>query len=242
MKREMRDSFVFDGVQLGPSTNFLELVREQLKDGSVWASGDSGPRQGVRRVLDAAEGTRAERSLISAVLELIGDEDVAVRTGAISLSWDYADRITADSLLKALVQHPTLYEGVKPVGVPETYMPDLAWGLIQAMNASPHPDQQVITRLRQAADDPVNGFRVLGGLAAHDATWLIEHASRLVSGQPTRARIIMANLKGARHREQFVRALSQEPAPFRKDLAAIVQEKVQSADERHRLSEILLQR
>ena len=188
------DSSGFEGVQLGPSTDYVELVREQLKSGSVWPSGDSGSHQGVRRAIDAVEGTPAERHLLDALLELLGDEDIDVRSGAIHLAWDYADKVDAETLLHALNEHPGLYEGVKPVDLPESYMPDLAWGLIQAMNANPKPDAQVIGRLRQAAEDPVNGFRVYGGLATHDPDWLIDHASGLVSHQPVRARIILGGV------------------------------------------------
>ena len=231
----------FDGVQLGPSTDYVELVREQLMSGSVWPSGDSGPHQGVRRVIDAAEGTSAQRHLLDAVLELLGDEDTAVRSGAVHLTWDYADKVNAAILLHALNEHPELYEGVKPVDLPESYMPDLAWGLIQAMNANPKPDAQVIARLRQAAEDPVNGFRVFGGLAAHDPDWLIEHATALVSREPVRARIILGNLKTPKRREQFVRVLTNEPASFRQELAGAVSDKVTNPAEREQLKSILLE-
>ena len=239
VKAGLPDSFSFDGVQLGPSTDYVELVREQLRSGSVWPSGDSGPHQGVRRVIDAAEGTSAERHLLDALLELLGDEDIAVRSGAIHLAWDYADKVDAETLLHALNEHPGLYEGVKPVDLPESYMPDLAWGLIQAMNASPRPDGQVIARLRQAAEDPDNGFRVFGGLAAHDPDWLIDHAPALVSHQPVRARIILGNLKTPKQRERFVRALANEPANFRQELVGAIAEKVANSAEGERLKSIV---
>ena len=239
VKSRLPDSFDFDGVQLGPSTDFLGMVREQLKDGSVWPSGDSGNEQGIRRVIHAAEGTSAEGQLLDALTKLLTDDDTAVRTGAIGLTWEYTDKINPGVLLRALTDHPGLYEGVKPVGAPESYMPDLAWGLISAMNASPKPDAQVIIRLRRAAEDPINGFRVFGGLAAHDPDWLIEHASALVSRQPVRARIILANLKTPKRREQFVRALASEPASFREELVDVVADKVPSTEERQRLNAIL---
>jgi hypothetical protein len=239
VKSRLPGSFNFDGVQLGPSTNFVKLIREQLTDGSVWPSGDSGPSQGVRRAIDAAERSQAEGPLLNAVLKLLVDEDTSVRTGAIGLAWEYADKVDAGILLQALNDHPGLYEGVKPVGAPQTYMPDLAWGLIQAMNASPTPDGQVLARLRRAAQDPVNGFRVFGGLAAHDPDWLIDHAGTLVSHQPVRARIILGNLKTPKRREQFVRALANEPASFRGELVPIIADKVKNPAERERLNSIL---
>jgi HEAT repeat protein len=239
MKSGLPDRFSFDGVQLGPSTDYVGLVREQLSSGSVWPSGDSGPHQGVRRVIDAAEGTTTERRLLDAVLELLADEDTAVRTSAIHLAWDYADKVNAETLLQALNDHPSLYEGVKAINLPQSYMPDLGWGLIQAMNANPRPGARVIARLRRAAEDPVNGFRVFGGLAAHDPDWLIEHATALVSHQPVRARIILGNLKTPKRREQFIRALANEPASFRQELAGVIADKVQNNDERDRLNALL---
>jgi HEAT repeat protein len=239
VKANSPDNFNFDGVQLGPSTDYVRLVREQLRNGSVWPSGDSAPHQGVRRVIDAAEGTVAERRLLDALLKLLSDQDTAVRTGAVHLAWDYADKVNAELLLQALNDHPSLYEGVKPVDLPQSYMPDLAWGLISAMNASPRPDAQVIARLRRAAEDPINGFRVFGGLAAHDPDWLIDHASALVSHQPVRARIILGNLKTPKRREQFLRALANEPASFRKELLGVIADKVPNSNERDRLNAIL---
>jgi hypothetical protein len=233
------NNFEFDGVRLGPATDYVTLIRQQLTDGSVWPSGDSGPSQGVRRAIDAADGTAAETSLLSALLELLADPDVAVRTAVTGLAWDYADKINPASLLKTLNDHPRLYEGVKPVGVAPSYMPDLAWGLIQAMNANPKPDAQVIARLRKAAQDPVNGFRVLGGLAAHDADWVIDNASTLISREPVRARIVLANLSTPKRREQFVRALAGEPADFRETLVGIIADKVRNTGERERLIAIL---
>ena len=239
VKSNLPDSFNFEGVQLGPATNFVKLVRQQLKDGSVWPSGDSGTEQGIRRVIDAAEGTSAQGRLMDALLQLLADEDTSVRTGAIGLLWENADQVDGRVLLQALNDHPSLYEGVKPVDAPQSYMPDLAWGLIQAMNASRRPDVQVIARLRRAAEDPDNGFRVFGGLAAHDPEWLIDHAGELVSHQPVRARIILGNLKTPKQREQFVRALANEPASFRADLVGVIADKVPNTSERERLNSIL---
>lgn len=233
------DSFSFEGVELGPPANYLKLVREQLKDGSVWPSGDSAPLQGVRRVIDSAEGTPAERALINALVDLLSDDDTGVRTDAIHLLWDYADKIDPSSLLKALNDHPNLYEGVKPVGTSESYMPDLSWGLLQAMNASRKSAPEVIAALRRAAEDPANGFRVLGGLAGKDSAWVIEHAHRLISGQPVRARIVLANLSTPERRERFVRAMAGEPAEFRQELTRIVDDKVKNAGERQRLTTLL---
>jgi hypothetical protein len=227
-----------DGIQLGPSTDYAALVREQLKDGSVWPS-DAGPEEGLWHALDAAKGTAIQDLLIGAIMQLLTDPDVDVRTRAIVMAQTYASKIDPRALLSALRNHPKLYEGVKPEGVSESYMPDLAWGLIQAMNAEPKGNPEVIAVLRKAAEDPTNGFRVMGGLAAEDPTWVVDRATTLVSGQPVRARIILANLTGPRRREQFVRALAAEPADFRREVAEIIREEVKNPDERERLAALL---
>jgi hypothetical protein len=234
----MGESIDVDGIQLGPANDYLALVREQLKDGSVWPS-DSGPEEGLWHALDAAEGTAIYHHLLKAIMDLITDPDVEVRTGAIAITHNYAADIDPVALLSALRTQPKLYEGVKPQGVPESYMPDLAWGLLQTMNANPNGNPEVIARLRDAAQNPTNGFRVMGGLAAADPTWVIDQATRLISGQPVRVRIILANLPGPTHRQQFVEALAREPATFRQELASVLAETVINPDERQRLATIL---
>jgi hypothetical protein len=76
-------------------------------------------------------------------------------------------------------------------------------------------------------------------LAAHDPDWLIDNARTLVSHQPARARIILANLKSPKRREQLVRALASEPPDFREQLAGVIADKVASSEERDRLNAIL---
>jgi hypothetical protein len=234
----MGESINVDGIQLGPSTDYLALVREQLKDGSVWPS-DNGPEEGLWHAVDAVKGTAIQDHLINAVMRLLTDPDVEVRTRAIVMAQNYAPEIEPIALLSALRNHPELYEGVKPQGVSESYMPDLAWGLIQAMNAEPKGNPEVMAVLRKAVEDPTNGFRVMGGLAAEDPTWVVDRATKLVSGQPVRARIILANLAGPKHREQFVRALASEPADFRRELADVIGEEVKNRNERQRLTALL---
>jgi hypothetical protein len=79
----------------------------------------------------------------------------------------------------------------------------------------------------------------MGGLAADDPTWVLDRATKLVSGQPVRARIILANLKGPRRREQFVRALASQPADFRRELADVISEVVKDPNERQRLTALI---
>src|SRR5438270_447897 len=138
----MRDTIDVDGIQLGPSTDFLALVREQLKDGTVWPS-DSGPEEGLWHAIDSAKGTRIHDQLLDAIVRVLADADIEVRTRAIIAVQNYARDIDSSVLLSALRTHPELYEGVKPQGVSESYMPDLAWGIIQAVNAEPKGNPEV---------------------------------------------------------------------------------------------------
>jgi hypothetical protein len=151
----------------------------------------------------------------------------------------YAAEIDPLALVALLRDYPQLYEGVKPEGVSDSYMPDLAWGLIQTLTASPKATLEAIALLRKAAVDPINGFRVLGGLAAKDPAWVIEHAQGLVAGQPVRARIVLPNLTTAQRRERFIKALSGEPGTFRRELVDVIGEEVKNPAEQQRLTALL---
>lgn len=234
----MRETVDVDGIQLGPLTDYLRLVREQLKDGSIWPD-DAGPEEGLWRAIDASRGAAVQRKLLEAIQALLKDPDVEVRTRAIATLHNYAEEIDPLKIVALLREYPQLYEGVKPEGVSETYMPDLAWGLIQTVTANPKATPEGTALLRKAAGDPVNGFRVLGGLAAKDPTWVIEHAHDLVSGQPVRAQILLPNLTTPQRRERFIQALSGEPATFRRELVDVIGEEVRNPDERRRLAALL---
>jgi len=234
----LRETVDVDGVALGPSTDYLQLVREQLKDGSIWPD-DAGPEEGLWRAIHASSGTGVHERLLKAILSMLTDPDVAVRTRAIATTHNYAGEFGPLTFISLLRDHPQLYVGVKPEGVSESYMPDLAWGLIQTVTASPQTTPEALALLRKAAADPVNGFRVLGGLAAKDPTWVIEHAQALVSDQPIRARIVLPNLTTAQRREQFIHALSGGPATFRRELIGVIGDEVANSDERQRLTALL---
>src|SRR5438477_1367856 len=107
------DKLVVDGVELGPSTDYVSVLRRQLKNGSVWnAVGDSGPEEGLWRVIDRAAGTTVASQLFSSLLALMTDTDVEVRSGAVGLALDYAEDLDPTSLLTLLRDHPSLYVGV----------------------------------------------------------------------------------------------------------------------------------
>jgi hypothetical protein len=227
-----------NGIRLGPLTDYLQLVREQLKDGSVWPD-DAGPEEGLWRAVDASRGTAVQKRLLDAILLLLKDLNVEVRSRAIAMTHNYAGEFDPLTFVALLRDYPQLYEGIKPKGVSESYMPDLAWGLLQTVTASPKTSPEAIELLQKAAADPANGFRVLGGLAAKDPAWVIEHAHALVSGQPVRAGIVLPNLTTPQRREAFIQALSGEPASFRRELVDVIGEEIKNPSERQRLTALL---
>lgn len=233
------DTLTIDGVQLGPTSDYEALLRRQLKYGSVWNEvGDSGPEEGLWRAFDQAAGTEVEARLLNALLALMADADIQVRSGAVGLALDYAEKLEPEQLLSLLQQHGDLYIGIKPVGTRKG-SPDLAWTLRQAIAGHSSSNPAVIQYLRDVSRDPTNGYRVLSGLAVDDSEWIVEHASEVVAGQPLRARALMAHLKTASKREAFIRALAAEPQPLRAALLTLVQEKVKAPAERDRLQNLL---
>jgi hypothetical protein len=235
----MTDTIEVEGVRLGPASDYVALLRRQLKYGTVWNEvGDPGPEEGIWRVFEAASGTPIEKRLIDAVTELLTDLDVVVRSGAVALAQDYAERMDPTALLQILERNQPLFDAVKPTDS-RADSPDLEWGLLRAMTANTGHDPHVIARLRRAAFDTENGSTVLGGLAADDPEWTIAQARHLVSNDPVKARIIMANLPDKQSRERFVKALVGEPAAFRRELLRIIADKVADPAEREQLNSIL---
>ena len=153
------DTLVVDGVELGPSTDYVSLLRRQLKNGSIWNEvGDVGPEEGLWRVFDRAAGTPVATRLIDALLELMADADLEIRSGAVGLALDYAEEIDPTRILALLTQHPSMYSGVRPEGT-RTDSPDLAWTLRQAIAGHTEQNPEVIQYLRDISRDPDNGVR-----------------------------------------------------------------------------------
>jgi hypothetical protein len=234
----MTDTIEVEGVRLGPATDYVALLRRQLRYGTVWNEvGDPGPEEGVWRVFEAASGTPIEKRLVEAVTELLTDPSVDVRSGAVGLAQDYAEKMDPTALLQILERNQALFDGIKATNRADS--PDLAWGLLRAMTANTGHDSGVLARLKKAAFDSEYGSTVLGGLAADDPEWTIAQARYLVSGDPLKARIILANLPSKQSRERFVRALAGEPASFREELIRVIGDKVENPAERERLKSIL---
>ena len=239
LRKYMRDSVEIDGIRLGPATDLAALLRRQLKHGSVWNEvGDPGPEEGLWRVFDAAEGTAVEQRLLRTVVELLTDPDVEIRSGAVGLAQDYAEKLDPSVLLQILEKNPLLFEGVKPVGS-RSDGPDLAWGLLHALTANTGRDPKVLARLKKAAFDVDNGFSVLGGLAADDPKWVVAQAAAVTGDDSEKARIILANLPTPQIRERFVRTMSGQPVTFKRALADVIGEEIKNLEERKRLAAIL---
>jgi len=233
------DTLVVDGVELGPSTDYVSLLRRQLKNGSIWNEvGDTGPEEGLWRVFDRAAGTDVATQLFDALLKLVADTDVEVRSGAVGLALDYAEQLDPTRLVALLKQHPSMYIGVKPAGTRKG-SPDLAWTLRQAIAGHTKRNPEVIQYLRDISRDPENGLRILGGLALDDAEWIVKNAPEVVAGQTQRSRPILANLRSASLRERFIRALAKEPLTFRNELVGLIDAKVKDSAEKERLKAIL---
>jgi hypothetical protein len=236
----MTDTIEVEGVRLGPATDYVALLRRQLKHGTVWNEiGDPGPEEGIWRLFEAASGTPIEKRLLDAVMELLTDADIDVRSGAVGLAQDYAEKMDPTALLQILERNQPLFDGIKPTDS-RADSPDLAWGLLRALTANTGQDSHVLAALKKAAFDTENGSTVLGGLAADDPEWIIGQARHVVSNDPAKARIIMANLPRPQSRERFVKALAEESASFREELARIIADKVENPEERERLRSLLV--
>jgi hypothetical protein len=230
------DEVVVNGVRVGPSTDLPSLLRKQLLEGSVLASRyDDSPEPGIWSLFAAAKGTDLERRLVQAVETLLTDSDPRIRSGAVGLAQAYAEKFQASDLLKVMVDHPDMFEGVAI----KTGEPDLAWGLLRAMAGSSNWTPTVAKRLRAAALEFPNGSAVLAGLVSHDPDWAINHAQELIGDELARARIILFRLKEPRQREQLVRATSKESPKLRELLAAAAVEEVKDPAERQRLIQLL---
>ena len=226
------------GVSLGPTTDFVSLFKRQMLEGSVWSVfRDQSPQEGLEMAFHAISGTPLEPSAVEAIMQLIADPDVAVRTRAIGLAKAFSSRFDSARLLSVMKQHPALYEGVKPHG--DTADPNLAWGLLEAMLAHPTSTSEVRDRLRQAALSPREGSRVMAAMARADTDWVLEHAAELASRDPLNPRIIILNLPSIQAREQFVTILKGLAPSVRASARSAISEAVKDQSERTRLESLL---
>jgi hypothetical protein len=227
-----------DGVNLGPTTDFVSLFRRQMIDGSVWSVfRDQSTQEGLEKAFQAVVGTPLEAAAVDAIMQLLKDPDVTVRTRAITLAKGFSSRFDSARLLSTMRQHPRLYDGVKPRG--DTADPDLAWGLLEAMLGHPTATPEVRDRLRQAALSPSDGSRVMAAMTRADPDWVLDHAAELASGDPLNPRIIILNLPNIQAQEQFLSSLKGLAPAVRASARSGISEVIKDPAERERLNSLL---
>lgn len=232
----MTDSIFVDGKEFGPSADFSGILRSQLLAMSgLTEKHDLGPEAGIRRLFEAARGTKLEIPLVNAVMKILVDPDPDLRTGAIRIMKQYPDRFDPRSVIEILDAHHDLFEGVKPTKGDD---PDLAWGILRAIAGHPTQDPAVLGPLRRAALDPEKGTMILGGLSIDDPDWVVEHAAQLVSGDSTRAAAILINLDQPADRDRFVKVAGSSVAA-RPALMSAVEKHIKDPIERARLRSLI---
>src|SRR5438309_952205 len=143
----MSKSVDVGGIALGPGSDLVGLLRKQILEGSVWSVfRDQGPEEGLDLAMEAVRSTALEAPMTQAVMQLLADPDVTVRTRAVWLAKNYATRFSSVELLNLLQNQSHLFVGVRPaVG---SNGADLSWGLLQAMLGQPNGSEAVRARLR----------------------------------------------------------------------------------------------
>jgi hypothetical protein len=82
---------------------------------------------------------------------------------------------------------------------------------------------------------------LVAGLTKSDPDWVLSHIREVLAGQPTRVNAVLANLDDPQKREEFLKALRGEPEQFRKDAAARLDRVVGDAQQRERLTRLLME-
>jgi hypothetical protein len=235
----VRDRIVVNGIELGPNTDVVSVLRKQLLGGGIFSGRyDEAPEPGVRSVVRAAEGTSVEPRVVEAILNLLTDENPQVRAGAVEIAQHFADKFDASRLLRILNQSPELFVGI-PQGAPGNAGKDLAWGLLRAMAAASNVTPPVISRLRQAVVNFPNGAEVLAGLTERDSDWVIEHAPEVIGSDKSRAKALLFMLRGPVLRERLIKSIPAESPRLREIMTTAISEEIRDEAERRRLLELL---
>jgi len=219
---------------VGPTTDFEGLLRRQFSGGTPFSGRyDETPDQGALSLFAALKDTDLASRAADAVTRLLKDDNLDVRAGAVAVVEDFPKYFDARRLLGLLNDHSKLYEGIGANHFGRK-QPDLAWALMRGMAASRTTDPAVRDRLRQAAQDPVNGSWVLAGVTTNDADWVITHPAESVQGDASRAWIVLLNL-GDHDRERFVRMVPKESPELRDAIRRGVERAVRNETARNRL-------
>jgi hypothetical protein len=216
----MSQSIVFDGMRISGSSEIAALIRRQL--GSAFLPGkstDEGPEEAVWRLFHSIEGSPLEQDFLDAVMKLLIDDDPGIRTSAVGLAQDFAEKLEPSRLLAILDEHRALYDHVRPEGPA----------------GHPTKNEKVLGRLRAAARDPAHGARVLAGLTISDRAWVLGNLGELIDKEPGRASIVLNNLPDATARLEFAKAASGISTRSRTAAVNAVREQVKDPEERKRL-------
>ena len=223
---------------IGPSTDLLSLLRRQLTGGGPLSGRyDETPEQGAISLFSAVRNTPFETAATQAVSQLLTDANLDVRAGAVAIVEDFPTYFDSAQILELLSNSPDLYMGVGKNQFGRQ-QPDLAWALMRAMAASPAPTREVRDRLRLAVQDPSNGDRVLAGVTANDADWVMNHSIEVIQGDPTRAWIILLNLDTA-NRERLIRTLPRESPQVHEAVRKGIERAITNASQRTQLLTLL---
>ena len=233
----MSNSLDVGGIALGPGSDLVGLLRKQMLEGSVWSVfRDQGPEEGLDLAMEAVRSTDLEAPMTQAVMQLLTDPDVTVRTRAIWLAKNYAPRFDSIELLDLLQNRSDLFVGVRPTVGSNTA--DLSWGLLQAMLGQPSASEAVRTRLRQAVLDPRDGSKLLATLTRADTNWVLDNSRELANANPLNAGIILANLDSSQRR-RFVGNFAGAPVATRESIKSAIDSKVPDPEEQETLRRLV---
>jgi hypothetical protein len=210
-----------------------------MLEGSVWSVfRDQGPEEGLNWAMAAVKSTPLEERMTDAVMQLLTDSDPIVRSRAVTLANSFASRFGSVELLKVLQSHEDLYAGVRST-VDSDGDPDLAWGILEAMSHHPLASNQVRDRLRNAALDPKDGFRLLAALTRDDTDWVLDQSVKLTAGNPLNPEIILANLNGRDRRKRFVGAFRGQDASVLRSVSEAIEASIDEPNEKRELTNLL---
>jgi hypothetical protein len=238
----MGERMVFDGIELSDSSDMAALLRRQLSSGVLSGkTTDQGPEEAIWRLFRSIEGTHFEQVFEDALMQLLTDSDVAIRTAAVGLAQDFAENIDPGRLLGLLDADPALFNNVEPRGPARSDFQgrDLGWGLLRAIAGHPTSDDKVLSRLRAAAMDVKNGARVLAGLTVSDPGWVLRNLKELIDQEPWRASIVLNNLDDPAQRKDFAQAANQSSPRGRAAAVKAVNETIKDSGERTLLLSLL---
>lgn len=185
-----------------------ELVRRQLESGIVWNdAADQDAVEGLSRALRVAGAMGP--AFGQALADLLADQNITVRTGAVSALQDFAHLVSAGRLAELLRDEPELYSHVKPQGY------RLGFGELETAmytllgNAATREDSAAIGQLREGARK--GRSVVLPALARLDPDWLVQNARDVVSREAIGG--VLIKLPSQAHREKVLKALAPWPNP-----------------------------